>query len=248
MDLLLYLLIDGGAEFRGPAGTVAVRSPIMLICRTDTPHRIARVTDSGHPGLVCARATLPGPAGTLLLTAFDAPRLIPLDGADPALLHTVGLIASELAQPRCGQPALLHRAGDILFIGMLRELIAHPRPEDSGILGGLADPRLARALVAVHARPHALWNLELLAQEAGMSRTVFAQRFRQVMQVTPGRYVQRMRLAIARHAVDSGHSLKQTARTVGYDSAAALSRALSRERAPASSRNAPGQTGRRTLT
>lgn len=156
-----------------------------------------------------------------------------LDDAETSLLHTVGLIAAELAQPRCGQPALLHRAGDILFIGVLRQMVARPAREMGGILSGLADPRLARALVAIHTHPQATWTLERLAEEAGMSRTAFARHFHATMRVPPGRYLQGVRLLIARNAVTNGRSLKQAAVAAGYQSTAALSRVLSRTRAQA---------------
>ncbi len=162
------------------------------------------------------------------MDAFNEPCTVALDRAESSLLHTVGLIAAELEQPRCGQPTLLHRAGDILFIGVLRQLVARPANELGGILSGLADPRLARALVALHARPQSAWTLERLAEEAGMSRTAFTRHFHAVMRMPPGRYLQMVRLAIARSAVAAGKGLKQAALAAGYQSTAALSRALSR--------------------
>ena len=75
---------------------------------------------------------------------------------------------------------------------------------------------------------HPLLTLESLAHEAGMSRTAFANRFRAVMQRTPGKYLASVRLAMAQRAVEQGKGLKQAARAAGYASTSALSRALSR--------------------
>jgi transcriptional regulator GlxA family with amidase domain len=124
---------------------------------------------------------------------------------------------------------LLNRAGDILFIGLLRHLIAHPK-NSGGLFNGLADPRIARALVAMHARPQDGWTLERLAEEAGMSRTSFANAFREVMCQTPGKYLSKLRLAIAQEAVSSGLGLKRAAKDSGYLSSSALSRALARSK------------------
>ena len=124
------------------------------------------------------------------------------------------------------------RAGDILFIGLLRHLIAHPGNLGHGLLSGLADPRIARALIAIHTYPQNRWTLESLAEEAGMSRTAFANIFRDVMSETPGRYLSAFRLAIAQRAVHLGKGLKAAARDAGYTNPSALSRALSRASAP----------------
>ena len=52
------------------------------------------------------------------------------------------------------------------------------QPVVTGVLAGLADPRLAKALTAMHEAPKKSWTLEDLAGIAGMSRTRFAEHFR----------------------------------------------------------------------
>ena len=72
--------------------------------------------------------------------------------------------------------------------------------------------------------------LELLAQEAGMSRTAFATKFHATMRRPPGKYLAGIRLALAQRAVDQGKGLKEAARAAGYANSSALSRALTRSR------------------
>ncbi len=225
--LHLHLLTSGEARLRMAGAPVRqVSAPAVVVCRADR----AVVPEIVEPGaLVSVRARFGGPAAPLLMEEFGAVLVVPLDDADGALAQVVVLIATEIAAPRCGQPALLERAGDILFIGLLRHLIAHPRT-DGGLFGGLADARIARALVAMHSAPAHGWTLERLADEAGMSRTAFAQRFRQIMHCPPGAYLGRLRLAIARRALDSGASLKRAAGLCGYSGPATLSRALAQSR------------------
>lgn len=226
--LLMYLVIRGRAMWRTGRHEEPLVAPCLVICPGDVAHGLRPDGGGTAPTIVRVEACLRGPVAGLLLDAFRQPCTVGLDGGEASLLHTVGLIAAELEQPRCGQPALLHRAGDILFIGVLRQLVARPVNAVGGILSGLADPRLARALVAVHDRPQVPWTLERLADEAGMSRTAFARHFHAVMRMPPGRYLQRVRLAIARSAVAAGRGLKLAAIASGYQSPAALSRALSR--------------------
>ena len=231
--LHLYLLTEGEMQLKlPPAGSQALKAPCIIVCRSDTAHVLVASSPAGFRSLMCARAFLDGPVATLLLDEFAAPLVVVLVGAGPSLHHVIALVASELEAPRCGQPALLDRAGDILFIGLLRHLIAHPGNLGHGLLSGLADPRIARALIAIHTHPQNRWTLESLAEVAGMSRTAFANIFRDVMSETPGRYLSAIRLAIAQRAVHLGKGLKAAARDAGYTNPSALSRALSRASAP----------------
>jgi AraC-like DNA-binding protein len=194
----------------------------------------AAVAKVGGGGVLCApmltmQVQLKGPAGSMLMREFLQPMVLPLAGADAALVQAVQLLCSELAAPRCGQPAMLASAGNMLFIGLLRHLVARPQAS-SGLFVGLSDPRLAVALVAMHEQPQTAWSLESLADRAGMSRTAFAMRFKNAMHIPPGKYLAQLRLLIAQRAVQSGKGLKGAARESGYKDVSALSRALGRAR------------------
>lgn len=233
--LWLHLVIQGEVRLTGQRKTQAVRSPALVALRSDQPYAVHAGASDDPCRWICARARLTGPVATLFLEEFAQPRIVTLSEDEPSLRLAITLIEAELNAPRCGQPALLDRAGDILFIGLLRHLVAHPGPHGSGLFNGLADPRIAKALVAMHQRPAFDWNLERLADEAGMSRTAFAASFRDIMRRTPGRYLAAIRLAMAQRAVDLGQGLKEAARTAGYANTSALSRALSKARLAAGS-------------
>ncbi|MEZ5702163.1 MAG: AraC family transcriptional regulator [Burkholderiaceae bacterium] len=231
--LWLHLVLNGEVELRIPrAQHLRTQAPVILVCQAAWPHQLLRLGDSGpHPDdLLCIRVHLDGPIAPWLLAEFEHTTLVPLENADPSLQQTIALLQTELGEPRCGQPLLLDRAGDILFIGLLRHLVAHARTGD-GLFQGLSDPRLAATLVALHTDPAADWCLETMAERAGMSRTAFANRFRDALKTTPGKYLSQLRLAMAQRAVESGEGLKAAARRSGYANASALSRALSKARA-----------------
>ena len=227
--LHLHLVVAGHVALDAPPLEVlAAAAPAIVICRADITHRLqANLHSTLLDGLIHARAWLDGPVAALLLAEFAQPLVVPLDASDSSLKLIVQLMTAEVQQPRCGQPALMHRAGDILFIGLLRHLIARPL-HPKGLLSGLSDPRIAAALVAMHTTPHGNWNLDALAGVAGMSRTSFAMRFHHVMNRPPGKYLAQLRLSIAQRVVQSGQGLKHAARASGYASVSALSRALSR--------------------
>jgi transcriptional regulator GlxA family with amidase domain len=95
---------------------------------------------------------------------------------------------------------------------------------DSGVLLGLSDPRLSKAIEVMHKHPETSWSLEQLAQHAGMSRARFAAHFRKVVGVTPFDYLTDWRLGIVQNMLRKGNSLKLIATAVGYANATALTR------------------------
>ncbi len=230
-DLQLFFLTRGRAELKINGVRQTIESPALVAVHASKPFVFHRFSAKDACRLVQARVQLTGPVATLFLEEFAQPRTVSLADDEPALQLAVAMIESELDVPRCGQPALLNRAGDILFIGLLRYLVAHPSDQESGLFNGLADPRIAKALVAMHQRPAFAWDLELLAKEAGMSRTAFATKFHQTMRRPPGKYLAAIRLALAQRAVDLGKGLKEAAKVAGYENSSALSRALAKSRA-----------------
>ncbi len=233
--LQLFFLTRGSAQLKVDGALHNLHSPTLVAIHASQHFVLHRFTDNTPTRLIAAHVQLTGPVATLFLEEFARPRTVSLVDDESALRLAVAMIDSELDAPRCGQPALLNRAGDILFIGLLRHLVAHPVAKERGLFNGLADPRIARALVAMHQRPAFGWDLALLAQEAGMSRTAFATKFHETMRRPPGKYLTAIRLAIAQRAVDLGKGLKEAARLAGYENSSALSRALARTSLPSGS-------------
>lgn len=115
-----------------------------------------------------------------------------------------------------------------MLIRLLRYCIAQGQT-GGGILAGLIDPRLAKALIALHEEPARAWELADMARLAGMSRARFAVHFRQVTGDTPADYLASWRISLALTLLRGGRPLKQVALEVGYASASALTRAFIRK-------------------
>jgi AraC-like DNA-binding protein len=98
-----------------------------------------------------------------------------------------------------------------------------------GLLRGLADPRLAQSLRALHAAPSRPWTVVELAAEAALSRSAFYERFSQALGLAPMEYVMAWRMALAKTLLRNGSlSVQQVAEQVGYGSASTFSMAFSR--------------------
>jgi len=189
---------------------------------------IATCNGGGDFFLIGGRFSFEGDHAGLLFGALPAIVHIRDASSQAAVLRwSLEQLALELKQGSPGGTLMADHLAQIMLLQVLRLWLASGKP--SGWLGALADQRLTRALGAMHAEPQRRWTLMELAGLAGMSRTTFAERFRDVVGQTPLDYLTgwRMRLAADRlHR--SGDSVATIGFSVGYESEAAFSTAFRR--------------------
>jgi len=166
-----------------------------------------------------------------LLTELLPPVVVVRSGEGAAgRLHSIlGLIDDEVSFDRPGQQLMLGRLLDVMLLEALRAQTADVEVARSGLLSGLADPKIAPALQALHADVRRNWSVETLAISVGMSRSAFAERFSQRVGAAPMEYLLNWRVALAKDALRfSNRSLADIALTSGYGSKSAFSTAFSR--------------------
>ena len=95
-----------------------------------------------------------------------------------------------------------------------------------GWLSGLRDPVVGQALAALHGVPKEEWTVEKLARLAGVSRSVLAERFTEIVGQPPMQYLALWRMQLASRLLIDGEQVAATADAVGYESEAAFSRAF----------------------
>jgi AraC family transcriptional activator of mtrCDE len=121
---------------------------------------------------------------------------------------------------------IVRRLSEILFLYVLREY-AGANPSSTGALMALGDSRIGRALQAIHRDPAADWSVEDLAAKAALSRSAFAEQFREKLGTTPTRYLAAWRMHKARYLIrNTGKSAQEIALEVGYESESAFNRAF----------------------
>src|ERR1700722_5090599 len=157
--------------------------------------------------------------------------LIKADQAQTLALHaTLQLLASEMAEPAPGSEVMVNRLADILFIQCVRAHIASSSENcKSGWLRAIFDPKIGAALKAMHERVENPWTVGSLAAEAGMSRSAFAVRFRELLEESPLEYLTSCRMHKAAGLLqERDRKLFEVAKSVGYHSDAAFSKAFKR--------------------
>lgn len=194
-------------------------------------NNVARCGGGGAPTtIICgsfsfARASLK--PITQLLPSFI---LIKADQARTlALYNTMQSLASEMGEQAPGSEVVANRLAEVLFIQILRAHIASGPERNKGWLRAIFDPQMGTVLSAIHGKVNTPWTVESLAQAAGMSRSAFAARFKKLLGQTPLEYVTEWRMQKAMQLLDQrDKKLIDVARSVGYESDAAFSKAFKR--------------------
>ncbi|TCV93627.1 AraC family transcriptional regulator [Biostraticola tofi] len=146
-----------------------------------------------------------------------------------ALQWAVERMRQELRQAMPGTHALVQDLAHMMLVQALRSHLANASTLETGWLAALADKRLRCALQMMHAEPARRWTIQGLGLEAGMSRTLFATRFRAVMGETPMQYLTRWRMLLACDRLEhSAEPITQLALSLGYESISAFSTAFKR--------------------
>lgn len=220
----LHLLRSGPLVIHNPRQkAVEVTQPSIVFYPAGMDHRFVTDARTGAQ-LACASLSFGGGAANPIVQSLPPFSVIPL-ASFATLGPSLELLFTEAFGGGCGRQAALNRLFEVVIIQVLRFAMTEGRTS-TGMLAGLADPRLARAIVAMHEKPAHPWGLEELAAKAGMSRSRFADEFREVVGLTPGSYLTGWRITVARELLRSGRPLKLVAEEVGYASGPALSRAF----------------------
>jgi len=218
----LHVLRKGKLKITRPdARQIVIDTPSILFFPRPRLHRLHGPQQEGAE-LVCA--TIEFGAGMLnpLIASLPEPLVLPLD-ALPELAPTLQLLFSEAFAKLPGRQTAIDRLFEYLFVLLIRSAM-NAQLVDSGVLMGLNDLRLGKAIEGMHKHPETSWSLEQLAQRAGMSRARFAAYFREVVGMTPFDYLTNWRLGVAQTMLRKGNSLKLIASAVGYANATALTR------------------------
>jgi len=231
-----YLHLDSESEprpLRGGDLCVFPRGGWHLLTPDRTPRapgsRLGVAGTGPVADLVCGAFELDEGTPAALLDALPDVIVVPAEQVDAGFRSLLHLLADEALSAKPGAKVVMDRLADALLVMVLRYHLSHSRQEPSGILAAIADPRLGRALLAIHQRPGHEWSLGVLAAQAGMSRTAFAARFVQVLGTTPMAYLTKLRMEEAKRLFnDPGNSVSRVAGLLGYETEAAFRRAFKR--------------------
>ena len=151
------------------------------------------------------------------------------DGRFEVIDVEIRLLTLEAEHERMGKTAVINHWASIMMIECLRVYIERLPEATENWLKAMKDPFLTKALVAMHEMPSENWTINKLAEVAGMSRSSFAQRFKEVVGIPPLTYLMDYRLRLAaRYLRLQQNSISRISELVGYASDSTFSQAFKR--------------------
>jgi AraC-like DNA-binding protein len=211
--------------------------PLAALPREEIGDRTFRI-ESGRGRSVtimaCCNVVFEQPAIHPLLTLM--PALIHVKRAvldDPALPGLLDAMSSEVLDQRVGAATVLARLADVVITRLIRTWVEGGYKENreltAGWLAAIRDPKIGKALAGIHRKPAHPWTVEALAKLAGLSRSMFSERFTAVMGVPPARYLANWRMHLASGwLLNERLTVSQVSAKLGYESEPSFSRAFKR--------------------
>lgn len=253
----LHLVMRGSTWLRTPEnGWTELREGDVALLPTGPGHAVADAPDRAAKPIEDVRREevgentfklrVEGDGDQTLMSCcsvrFDQPTLHPLLQLMPPLLivraatardTTLGALltamADEVLGERVGAATVLARLADVVLVRLIRSWVEAEADAAIGWLAAIQDAKIGRALAAVHAQPGDDWTVARLAGVSGMSRSVFSDRFSELVGIPPARYLLQWRMRLAALWLQKRQvTVAQAASRLGYESESSFSRAFTR--------------------
>ena len=202
----------------------------------------APLTEVGGNYLAGGHFLLSGSYADTLLRSLPAIVHIRSESDKAAMRWSLERMRDELREPQPGGNFIAQQLACMMLVQALRLHLADGAKGGVGWLFALADKQMSAALAAMHEDPGHAWTLQELAARVGMSRSIFALRFKETVGSTPMEYLTRWRMLLAEQRLTgSDEAVSAIAGSLGYESESAFSKAFRRvmSRSPRQFRRSP---------
>jgi AraC-like DNA-binding protein len=146
-----------------------------------------------------------------------------------AMRWSLERMKEELRDPQPGSSLIAQQLAYMMLIQALRLHLADGATRGAGWLFALTDKQMSAAITSMHDNPGHSWTLQELAVRVGMSRSIFALKFKETVGATPMEYLTRWRMLLAGDRLKtSDDSISLIASSLGYESESAFGKAFKR--------------------
>ena len=194
--------------------------PSLIVLPFATEHQII-ASETEEVDVLCANMKFIAAEQQQLITSLPKLICLPIDSGP--MLQTVQWMFDEVSATGLGQKSIVDKLCSILLIQMFRQL-AEKGVVMQGMLAGLSHPALGKTLALLQEMPEEQWTVESMAEHAAMSRSKFAEVFRDTVGQTPNNFLTDLRVSIAQQLLKQDHSVSLVANKVGYEHGSALAR------------------------
>ena len=199
----------------------------LIFFARNTPHQLINPDQHNNISttLICGHLAFSNQKNPILMAL---PRLLHIKAneMDQGLKTLFQQIVAEAESRKDGRQLVLDKLAEILFVYIVRFYVCSDKlkySQKTGLLKGLTNPHISKALIAFHQNMDHPWSLETLAQQALISRSKFAAAFNELLGVTPLKYMTYWRMQQARQLLKTTkQSIYSIALACGYQSEAAF--------------------------
>ena len=230
-DLLLFP--QGHGHVLSSAPGMRSAPDMSMYARSSTPlplvYELGNGGDPRRTRLICGFFGCDERPYNPLLTALPAVIHLPAAGTDGSSRPLVAMLELAIREERRGQPGtenVLARLSELMLVEAIRRYLVELPSTQRSWLAGLRDPVVGRALEVLHGAPRQSWTIESLGRTIGVSRSVLAARFTEMVGHPPMHYLTLWRMQLASRLLHDGQQVLEVAAAVGYESEAAFSRAF----------------------
>ena len=154
--------------------------------------------DDAQTLLLCGYCSFDNAEDDVLLRALPSFVLLRQEELEqwPWLTRTLDHLSAEYMSGAPGSELTVNKLTEVLLVQLLR--VDFGRSDKAGIVAALQDKRLANALTHLHDDPGGDWTIETAAEKAAMSRSGFARKFKETLDMSFYDYLTRLRMRDAR--------------------------------------------------
>jgi AraC-like DNA-binding protein len=185
--------------------------------------------EGGWRYIVGGHFVLTGSHADILLRSLPPIVHIRKESDKAAMRWSLDRMMEELRDPQPGGSLVAQQLAYMMLVQALRLHLADGASGGVGWLFALADRHMRVAITCMHGDPGHRWTLQELAERVGMSRSIFALRFKETVGETPMEYLARWRMLLAGDRLKTlDESISDIAVSLGYESESAFGKAFKR--------------------
>ena len=182
---MFHLVRRGRCKVEVQGRTVPLETGDFVFFAPGVDHSVApQRPDDPDTLLLCGYCRFEAVENDILLRALPGFVLITRDDMQewPWLERTLEHLSAEYMSAAPGSNFTVDKLTEVLLVQLLRADFG--RTGDSGLIAALKDKRIANAMTAIHANPAHPWTIEAAAEVANMSRSGFARRFKELLEMS----------------------------------------------------------------
>jgi AraC-like DNA-binding protein len=249
-------LLAGGRPFRLASDLTLAPVDAHTIFSTGQNGGIFSFNGGGDCFIVGGHFALTGSHAGILLGVLPPIVHLRTESDKAALRWSLERMRLEVREQRPGGFLVAQHLAYMMLVQALRLHLEEGSRGGVGWLFALADKQMSAAIQSMHDDPAHRWTLQKLAERVGMSRSIFALKFKETVGASPMEYLTRWRMLLAGDRLtNSGDHISVIALSLGYESESAFSKAFkrvmgcsprqySRGRNPASPSHGEGEAAR----